>query len=1000
MAALLRAVIILRIRAFVLTYFVSNIPPCNRCKRPFSCQLAHGGSQLPESLASTHSIGSLVQVRGRDWVVVPSDDPDQIIRLRPLSGSEDESIGIHRLLEGIDLHPAIFPDPDPNRAGDYVGGKLLRNAARLSLRSGAGPFRSLGRISVRPRPYQFVPLIMALRLDRVRILIADDVGVGKTIEAGLIARELLDRGDAFRLCVLCPPHLCDQWQVELEQKFHIHAAVVRTSTIARLERNIPRGGKSLYQYYKHLIVSIDFAKGDRRRHDFLAGCPDLVIVDEVHAAADPGVATAREQQQRHELLREIAKDAGRHLLLLTATPHSGIEDSFRSLLGLLKHQFARLNLQALSESDRKTLAQHLVQRRRGDVAKWMGTDTPFPKRVPPYEKTYKLTAEYGKLFQDVLEFTRQTVQVPGLQENRRRVRYWAALTLLRCLMSSPAAAVKAFAAREDTAPDESNADAGAAETDELRAREILDPLAEATTLDSVPETAVELGSADLTQTDRTKLRALRQRAQAIADSGNDPKLDEAYRIILDMLQRGFRPIVWCRFIATADYVATQLEEKLKSNYATIRVKAVTSGTGDDEEREATIASLVESEKRVLVATDCLSEGINLQEHFDAVLHYDLPWNPNRLEQREGRVDRFGQKRTEVCAVVLYSPDNPIDGIVLNVLLRKARQIYDALGIRVSVPIESESVVQAIVKAVFENWRGDPEQLPLGFAGVESVKVLHLAMEREAKREEETRTRFAQHAIRPDEVQRELEATDSVLGDPQAVRRFVLDAAQRLQIPITDREKFFSLEPGKLPEELRQRLNWQKPVKLVFDSPPPKEVEGAVVVGRNHPFVTYLSDRILGMAFRPRAAEENFRCGVAYTNAVKVRTVLVLLRVRYLLSRRAQADQFAEEVLTVGYKAQGTEPGWLPINDPNTLALLENEAAGNIAPAEKQERLRRALEEVLAHRSKLTSFADSRARELEEAHDRLKQQIGGARVKATAYPPDILGFHVLLPGGQA
>src|SRR6266446_5403503 len=222
---------------------------------------------MPATEKSPYEVGSLVRLRGREWVVIPSDGND-VIRLRPLSGREEETIGVHRLLEESQLKPATFPDPDPTLAGDYVGGKLLRNAARLSLRSGAGPFRSLGRLSVRPRPYQFVPLIMALRLDVVRMLIADDVGVGKTIEAALIARELLHRGDAQGLCVLCPPHLCDQWQEELETKFHIHAKVVRTSTLARLERDLPRRDLSVYRYYKHLVVSIDFVKRDSRRAAF------------------------------------------------------------------------------------------------------------------------------------------------------------------------------------------------------------------------------------------------------------------------------------------------------------------------------------------------------------------------------------------------------------------------------------------------------------------------------------------------------------------------------------------------------------------------------------------------------------------------------------------------------------------------------------------------------------------------------------------------------------
>ena len=162
--------------------------------------------RMPSVEKSKYEVGSLVLLRGREWVVIPSDGSD-VIRLRPLSGREEETIGVHTLLEENHLKPATFPEPDPSTAGDFIGGKLLRNAARLSLRSGAGPFRSLGRISVRPRPYQFVPLIMALRLNTVRLFIADDVGIGKTIEAGMIVKELLDRGEQ-RDSVSCARPTC------------------------------------------------------------------------------------------------------------------------------------------------------------------------------------------------------------------------------------------------------------------------------------------------------------------------------------------------------------------------------------------------------------------------------------------------------------------------------------------------------------------------------------------------------------------------------------------------------------------------------------------------------------------------------------------------------------------------------------------------------------------------------------------------------------------------
>ena len=587
-----------------------------------------------------------------------------------------------------------------------------------------------------------------------------------------------------------------------------------------------------------------------------------------------------------------------------------------------------------------------------------------------------------------------------LQENRRRVRYWAALSLLRCLMSSPDAAVAAFLEREkklSIAIEEVDLQA----TEELRQRELLDPLGESVILDSIPDAAVELGSADLPHTDRLKLRAFRQRAEAIKSSGKDPKIQKATQIISDMVAKGFHPIVYCRFIATANYVAAQLQQRLRQRFPEVHVTAATSETGDDGEREALIEGLALSEKRVLVATDCLSEGINLQEHFDAVLHYDLPWNPNRLEQRDGRVDRFGQKRSEVRTVVLFSPDNPIDRIVLKVLVQKVREIYNSLGIRVSFATNTESVAQALVDSVLQSKTKNIEQLGFEFLESDTAKQFMLGLELDAKREEESRTRFAQHAIEPDVVDKELKATDSVLGDPNAVRSFVLDAGQRLGLRLTDRGRYFSLDPESVRLELRQKLAWNKPVKVVFDSPPPQDLDDALVLGRNHPLVAHLSDQILGRALQRQGQFEGYRCGAAYTNAVKSRTVILLLRVRYILSRRGRADQFAEELVTTGYDSGTAEPHWFAPNQQEVLALLETaEPAGNITSQEKEQRLQLALNETRASDTKLLEIAEQRATELETAYDRLKQQIGGATVKAEAHAPDILGLYVLLPGGQA
>src|SRR3954467_14772030 len=207
--------------------------------------------------------GSIVRCRNRDWVLLPSDD-DNVYVLRPLTGATDEVVAVHKGLSdliGYDLseervRPSKFEPPTVGDLSDAASAHLLWQAARLTLREGATPFRSLGRISIRPRTYQFVPLLMALRLDPIRMLIADDVGVGKTIEALLIARELLDRGEIKRLCVLCPPYLCEQWQKELAEKFNLDAVVIRSGTIGQLERR--RAGQgSIYRQYPVQVASID-----------------------------------------------------------------------------------------------------------------------------------------------------------------------------------------------------------------------------------------------------------------------------------------------------------------------------------------------------------------------------------------------------------------------------------------------------------------------------------------------------------------------------------------------------------------------------------------------------------------------------------------------------------------------------------------------------------------------------------------------------------------------
>ncbi|MFD8651074.1 DEAD/DEAH box helicase, partial [Streptomyces mirabilis] len=387
---------------------------------------------LTTDTAHIFSAGSLVKSRGREWVVLPESKPDLLV-LRPLGGSDDDIAAVFPAFEKVE--EAKFAPPEPSDLGDQRAAGLLRTALRIGFRSGAGPFRSLAGIAVEPRAYQLVPLLMALRQKTVRLLISDDVGIGKTIEASLVASELLAQGEASGLAVLCSPALAEQWQQELRTKFGIDAELVLSSTVSRLERGLDLG-QSLFDKYSNVIISTDFIKSPRHRDDFVRHCPNLVIVDEAHtcvAADDTSVSS--QNQLRYELLRRVAEDAERHLLLVTATPHSGKESAFRNLLGLVKPELAHVSME--SEAGRKLLAQHFVARKRADVRQYLTKEdglsddslaerTAFPSDRYFKDETYKLSPEYRARVQHPQTKTTHAGEARGAQRPRGtpHARWW------------------------------------------------------------------------------------------------------------------------------------------------------------------------------------------------------------------------------------------------------------------------------------------------------------------------------------------------------------------------------------------------------------------------------------------------------------------------------------------------------------------------------------------------------------------------------------------------
>ncbi|MBZ9857065.1 DEAD/DEAH box helicase [Mesorhizobium sp. CA13] len=841
---------------------------------------------------------------------------------------------------------------------------------RLSLRRGAGPFRSAARLSFEPRAYQLVPLIMALRMQTVRLLIADDVGIGKTIEAGLILRELIDRGEAEAFTVLCPPHLVEQWTGELKEKFDIDAVAVTAASAARLERGLPQH-MTLFDAHPQTVVSLDYIKADKRRDSFARACPNLVIVDEAHAC----VGTHQGRQQRFELLKRLAENTNRHLILLTATPHSGDEEAFERLLGLIDPQFSGGAFE--DERSRIRLARHFVQRRRIDVTSrdW-GEERSFPRHETS-ESSYRLDSAHSAFHDAVLDYCLGVVEGAGTGQRERRLAFWGTLALMRCVGSSPAAAASALRnrLRSDL---------------ELLGDHVFDD-------DGEDEDAIDVEPAS--GLDNGPLASLVTQAENLARQP-DPKVAATVKVLQPLIAGGANPVVFCRYIATADHVA----EGLRKAFPKLRIEVVT-GALTGEERRARVEGMADEGQRLLVATDCLSEGINLQHLFDTVIHYDLSWNPTRHQQREGRVDRFGQSATLVRSVLLFSPDSAIDGAVLEVILRKAEAIRRATGVTVPLPEERGAVTGALMNAVLLR-KGRSRQLSLDFGLEQDTRAFEIRWRDAEEGEKASRARFAQNAMKPEEVAPEWKKWRELLGGPAELLRFTSQAMSRLGVQLeTARQNSYRAHLGELPKPIAERLasrGLAGTIQLSFDEPP---LPGHMVVTRSHPLPATLAESLLEGALDPVSSplDPIGRAGAWSSSAVNAMTTVALLRLRFKLTVHGRTERMllVEEASAIAFGPTG-----IAAAGEAARRLLDAEAAGNLADVARFRLVDAALSRVASLiDGPIADHAKARAEALAEDHDRLRRAGADAsrflsRVSVEPVrPADIIGLFVLVPSAS-
>lgn len=649
------------------------------------------------------------------------------------------------------------------------------------------PFRS----GVEIEDYQLDPVARSLQMARTSLLIADDVGLGKTIEAGLVAQELLLRGRARTVLVVCPADIQLQWQSEMREKFGLEFRIIDAEGMRALRR---RRGLNInpWTHFPRLITSMDFLKRERPLSLFRETLPKegearfprrygLLVVDEAHNVAPSGSGHYALDSNRTRAIREIAAHF-EHKVFLSATPHNGFKESFSALLELLDNaRFARG-----VEPSREMLAQVLVRRLKSELPPGFDGKPRFPGRK--LEAIEVQFSDDERALHTLLTRYSRTRSEGTRSESESLATQFVLKLLKKRLFSSPQAFFDTLQTHRATLEHgKSSAPSVARETSPLR-REIEaleEPFGDDLERDAqIEETTGQTTRffRELSAEERALLSQMSDIAGALCARG-EAKSAALISWLRDTLKpggkwNGERAILFTEYRATQKWlfellVAAGLGEggRLELIYGGM------DGAARERIKAAFQTHPDESSVRILLATDAASEGVNLQNHCSRLVHYEIPWNPNRLEQRNGRIDRHGQKAREVEVFHFvgagYKTQNASEKVPgdlegdLEFLLRAARkveQIREDLG----------KVGPVIAAQVEEAMLGKRRALSTQGAEAEASPVRRmLRFERDLKKElsrlsDELRASRDDLQITPQNVERAVRVALELAGQPPLV----------------------------------------------------------------------------------------------------------------------------------------------------------------------------------------------------------------------------------------
>ncbi len=613
-------------------------------------------------------IGQRVRARDTVWQVLDARQYDGYtsVALRSLTKPPVERTFIHPI-DRLELLPP------PELCWDLALPRrwsLLLDAHRLSAAHRRRDLLSIERTKLVIEPYQLLPVMQVMAAPRQRMMLADDVGLGKTVQAGLVMAELIARGRGDRVLIVTPASLVGQWRNEMRDKFDLDFEIFDAESIDELTRHLPAGANP-WHYRNRVLASLDYAKQDRVWRVLKAVTWDLVIFDEAHYLAESGSVTHPVRTDRSRFAAGLTELTD-SLLLLTATPHNGYDHSFWSLLCLLDP----LRFPSPEAMDRDGVRDLVVRRAKRGIRNRDGSPRFKDRHVddlrmeladPPF-------AAEKRLYDAVTRYTRREWKRARSRGGAEELAVGFAMTVLKKRAVSSIGALRASLRNrlDNLSPDVMAPDVRRGLFASYQAGLPLNEDQSARVEGQVLAVPAEAG-ADALDRERKTLEGLLRQAEAIAGAGDHKaaRLREAVDALM-ATEPDRKIIVFTEYRDTLDYLETYLRER---GYGDLIMTM--HGGMDRSGREGRVEQFNRPGPALLLATDAASEGLNLQFHCYTVIHYELPWNPNRLEQRNGRVDRWGQTHdVEVYNMVVAGT---VEDDILARLIKKIERIREMLG---------------------------------------------------------------------------------------------------------------------------------------------------------------------------------------------------------------------------------------------------------------------------------------------------------------------------------